>query len=430
VTLGFCRSSLVCARVLSFAACAACTSARPVAHPPESTPAASATPLPEGGLRRRTVAANGWQQAVYVALEFEPHAVAAILRERSEIDVLAIETGFGRAGDASRARERAGRATAFLSDRGVAPARLRIADGCTGYPNHLALAPDHIELWIVEEGGSVLTPHEPFSVDFARARELEGLDGAESARKAMLAGIDYEIGTPFLGLVGEVEAQRAPASRIDEAVEHTLSAKFELGLFDERPLDPARAAQLNNAKAHQKLALEAARQAAVLLKNDNLLPLDRGKLRRIAVVGPNAARAHLGGYSADPGRGVSLLDGVRAAAGKAIEVRYARGCNITSEDLTWDSRPSTSGRRAARQWPSSSSATWHPRATYPSPGPKTSDSCPSIITRSPPRAAITCSPRRSPSFPSAGASPTRPSNTPTCACNPRASPPARAPSSA
>jgi beta-glucosidase len=202
--------------------------------------------------------------------------------------------------------------------------------------------PGHINSWLLRGvlrdewrfGGIVIS--DGLGVERLESVHHVSQSRSESARKAMLAGIDYEIGTTFLGLVGEVEAQRAPESRIDEAVEHTLSAKFELGLFDAKPLDPARAAQLNNAEAHQKLALEAARQAAVLLKNDNLLPLDRGKLRRIAVVGPNAARAHLGGYSVDPGRGVSLLDGVRAAAGKAIEVRYARGCNITSEDLTWE----------------------------------------------------------------------------------------------
>lgn len=127
-----------------------------------------------------------------------------------------------------------------------------------------------------------------------------------------------------------------PASRVDEAVLRTLTAKFELGLFDQPALDPARARELNNAEPHRALALEAARQAAVLLKNDGILPLDRKKVRRVAVVGPNAARAHLGGYSVDPGRGVSLLDGVRAAAGKGIEVRYARGCNITRDDLTWE----------------------------------------------------------------------------------------------
>src|SRR5690606_11270008 len=123
---------------------------------------------------------------------------------------------------------------------------------------------------------------------------------------------------------------------IDAAVERTLAAKLELGLFDRAPLDPARAASVNNSEAHRRLALEAARQGAVLLKNEGILPLDRRRLRRVAVIGPNAARAHLGGYSVDPGRGISLLDGIRAAAGDGIEVQYARGCNITSEDLTWE----------------------------------------------------------------------------------------------
>jgi len=127
-----------------------------------------------------------------------------------------------------------------------------------------------------------------------------------------------------------------PVARLDEAVERTLTVKFELGMFDAKPLDPATATQTNNSEPHRKLALQAAREGAVLLKNDGILPLDRAKLKRVAVVGPNALRSHLGGYSADPERGVSLLDGVRTALGKAVEVRYARGCDITTEDLTWE----------------------------------------------------------------------------------------------
>jgi beta-glucosidase len=208
--------------------------------------------------------------------------------------------------------------------------------------NEIDSVPGHINSWLLRD---VLRDEWHFDgIVISDGMGIERLESVhrvsqsrpESARKALLAGIDFEIGTTFLELVGEVEAQRLPVERIDQAVERTLTAKFELGLFDAEPLDPALAARVNNAEAHQKLALESARQAAVLLKNDGLLPLDRGKIRRIAVVGPNAARAHLGGYSADPGRGVSLLDGIRATAGKNIEVRYARGCNITSEDLTWE----------------------------------------------------------------------------------------------
>jgi beta-glucosidase len=207
--------------------------------------------------------------------------------------------------------------------------------------NEVDGVPGHINSWLLggvlrdewRFGGIVIS--DGFGVERLESVHHVSRSRPESARKAMLAGIDFEIGRAFLELVDEVAAQRLPAARVDEAVLRTLTAKFELGLFDQAPLDPARARALNNAEPHRALALEAARQGAVLLKNDGVLPLDRKRVRRVTVVGPNAEGAHLGGYSVDPGRGVSLLEGVRAAAGKGIEVRYARGCNITREDLTW-----------------------------------------------------------------------------------------------
>lgn len=208
--------------------------------------------------------------------------------------------------------------------------------------NEIDGIPGHINRWLLDGvlrdewrfGGIVIS--DGMGVERLESVHRVSQSRAESARKAILAGVDYEIGTTFLELVGEVAAQRVPVSRVDEAVVRTLAAKFELGLFDQAPLEVGRAVELNNAEAHRAVALEAARQGAVLLTNDGVLPLDRQKLERIAVVGPNAAKAHLGGYSVDPGRGVSLLDGVRAAAGPSIEVRYARGCNITKDDLTWE----------------------------------------------------------------------------------------------
>jgi len=202
--------------------------------------------------------------------------------------------------------------------------------------------PGHLNRWLLEDvlraewGFDGVTSSDGLGVERLELVHHVTRSRAESARKALLAGIDYEIGATFLELPAEIAAGRVSDARLDEAVERSLAARFELGLFDAAPLDPAHATRVNNAPEHRELALEAARQGAVLLANDGILPLDRKRLRRIAVVGPNAERAHLGGYSVDPGRGVSLLDGVRAAAGSSIEVRYARGCNITREDLTWE----------------------------------------------------------------------------------------------
>jgi beta-glucosidase len=75
----------------------------------------------------------------------------------------------------------------------------------------------------------------------------------------------------------------------------------------------------------------------VLLKNDNnTLPLDRAKVKKIAVVGPNAADVHLGGYSEQPGRGVSVLQGLKDKAGAGVEVASAEGTRITEEPASWD----------------------------------------------------------------------------------------------
>jgi len=115
---------------------------------------------------------------------------------------------------------------------------------------------------------------------------------------------------------------RIPPALIDRAVARVLRLKFELGLFEE-PYTQRRAIPF---AAHRDLAREAARASFVLLKNDgNLLPLDPA-LRRVAVLGPDAAGARLGGYSG-PGRDpISVLDGIRRRIG-AEHVLYAPGCS-------------------------------------------------------------------------------------------------------
>lgn len=218
--------------------------------------------------------------------------------------------------------------------------RARVGAVMAAY-NEIDGVPGHINRWLLgdvlrrEWGFDGLVVSDGMGIERLETVHHVASSRSDAARQAMLAGIDYEIGTAYLKLADEVNAGRVPAARIDAAVEQTLVTKIELGLFDAPPLDPAHAAELNNSAPHRELALRAARQAAVLLKNDGVLPLDRARVRRIAVIGPNAEKAHVGGYSADAGRGVSILDGIRALAGPSIEVRHARGCNITAEDLTW-----------------------------------------------------------------------------------------------
>jgi beta-glucosidase len=158
-------------------------------------------------------------------------------------------------------------------------------------------------------------------------------DSAEAARLALNAGVDFDLSDDpvYRTLVDQVRQRLVPESKLDVAVGRVLAAKFRLGLFDRPYLDPDYAERINNGPEHRQLALEAAREAFVLLKNDkNLLPLDLGKLKHIAVIGPNAADVHLGGYSRDPGFGISILDGIRARVGSNATVVFSQGCKVTT----------------------------------------------------------------------------------------------------
>ena len=151
----------------------------------------------------------------------------------------------------------------------------------------------------------------------------------DAARQALEAGMEMEY--PFPACFGKVEeiieSGELAMEVLDESVSRILRLKFELGLFEDPYRDPARAAQLCNAPAHQQLALDTAREAIVLLKNeDAILPLGP-ETKTIAVIGPNAAVGRLGGYSAKVPHVVSPLEGIRQHAGGA-EITHAEGCGI------------------------------------------------------------------------------------------------------
>ena len=165
-------------------------------------------------------------------------------------------------------------------------------------------------------------------------------DFADAARKSLAAGVDFDLsdGSVFATLVDQVREGRVPEAQLNQAVQRVLEAKFRLGLFENPFVDPDYAQKITNSSEHQQLALKVAQKSIVLLKNENhLLPLDLNTVRTIAVIGPNAADVHLGGYSRDPGPGnqISILDGIRKRAGSAVKVLYAEGCKITTGKQGW-----------------------------------------------------------------------------------------------
>ena len=161
---------------------------------------------------------------------------------------------------------------------------------------------------------------------------------ADAARLALAAGVDYDLsdGSVYRTLIEQVRQGIVPEAELDRAVSRILAAKFRLGLFDDPFVDPDAAEQTTNSPDHRKLALEAAQETIVLLKNDkHLLPLDLSKLKTIAVIGPNADGLHLGGYSRNPVHGVTILQGIQDRVGSKAKVVYAEGCRFTDKHQDW-----------------------------------------------------------------------------------------------
>ena len=211
--------------------------------------------------------------------------------------------------------------------------------------NEIDGVPSHANRWLLtdvlrgEWGFTGVVASDYSGIDQLQGRHHVAANLADAAAQALDAGVDLELPDPraFPQLVSLVRDGRLAEATIDRAVAHVLRAKFLAGLFEHPYADGDRAAQVSNSADHQALALETARRSIVLLKNEGgLLPLDSGKLKTIAVIGPNAKGLHLGGYSKEPGRGVDVLSGITARAGAGIAVRYAEGVRITEHEADWN----------------------------------------------------------------------------------------------
>jgi beta-glucosidase len=205
--------------------------------------------------------------------------------------------------------------------------------------------PVHANKWLLDTvlrkewgfKGTIVSDYNAMTELFARHKVA--IDKADAARQALEAGLDVELPDPDVNktLVEQVKAGKISEKLIDQAVARILYQKFQLGLFEKPYVDAEKAARTIDTAEDRALALEAARRSIVLLKNqNNLLPLDKTKLKSIVVIGPNAAKAHLGGYTdPNPPRSVSILEGVKNKLGTAVRVNYAEGVKITKEGGNW-----------------------------------------------------------------------------------------------
>ncbi len=154
----------------------------------------------------------------------------------------------------------------------------------------------------------------------------------EAAALAVKRGCDLNCGNQYPFLVEAVKNGLISEQEIDVALKRLFTARFRLGMFD--PDEKVPYAQIpyskNDSEEHSQLALRAAQESMVLLKNsDNFLPLKKD-LKSIAVIGPNAddVGVLLGNYNGTPSHPVTTLEGIKAKVSSGTKVRYAKGCEL------------------------------------------------------------------------------------------------------
>jgi beta-glucosidase len=213
--------------------------------------------------------------------------------------------------------------------------------------NEIDGVPSHANTWLLEDvlrgewgfRGAVVSDYYAIE-DLQNLHHIAGSQAA-AARLALEAGVDIDLpsGGAYATLTQQVRDGRIPEARINAAVRRLLTLKFRAGLFENPYADPGKAVALTNNLEARTLALKAAQRAMILLKNDGTLPLHLPEAGApgpvIAVIGPNAAVARLGGYYGQPPVTVSILDGIRAKVGTRGKVIFAQGVRITVNDDWW-----------------------------------------------------------------------------------------------
>jgi beta-glucosidase len=151
---------------------------------------------------------------------------------------------------------------------------------------------------------------------------------AEAAAAAVKAGCDLECGDAYKHLKEAVQQGLIDEKTINLSAERLMEARFRLGMFD----PPATSGPwkhlpyaLVDSSAHRQLALKAARESLVLLKNDGFLPLKN--IHKLAVIGPTAndREIPLGNYNGQPSKLVTVVDGLKAAAPTDVKISYTQG---------------------------------------------------------------------------------------------------------
>lgn len=158
----------------------------------------------------------------------------------------------------------------------------------------------------------------------------------ESAALAVNNGCDLNCGNMYLNLLIALKEGLVSEERIDQSVVRLMTTRMKLGMFDDDKDVPYASIpfEINDCDRHREFSLELAKKSLVLLKNaDNTLPLDREKIKSIAVIGPNAdsRNALKGNYFGTASHYTTVLEGIQNAVMPGTRVYYSAGCHLFKE---------------------------------------------------------------------------------------------------
>src|ERR1700691_4436379 len=158
----------------------------------------------------------------------------------------------------------------------------------------------------------------------------------EAAAKTILAGSDLDDGAYALALPKALAEGLLTEKDIDESLRRVLTVRFRLGEFDPPEMVPYSkiGPETIDSPAHRQLALRTAQESIVLLTNENnFLPLDKSRIKTLAVIGPFANFAQTGpNYTGQYSKFVKPLEGIQQKVGSGTQVLYARGSGILESD--------------------------------------------------------------------------------------------------
>lgn len=169
----------------------------------------------------------------------------------------------------------------------------------------------------------------------------------ESVKMALEAGCDLNCGCTYEKILNAYKEGLIDEKYITDSCVRLFTTRFLLGMFEHTELDKILYTQVES-EEHIDLAVQAAAESIVLLKNNGILPLDKKKIHTIGVIGPNAdsRKALIGNYHGTSSEYITVLEGIRREADEDVRILYSEGCHLWKDTVEHLAAPEQPDRLA------------------------------------------------------------------------------------